>query len=68
MHQAYPWHPAVLLPSLTPVAPTPCTHSQPANILLNEQHSAKISDFGLARCKLKTYLETRMDAGTVAYM
>ena len=31
--------------------------------------TAKISDFGLARCKYKTNLSTkRVDAGTVAYM
>ena len=35
---------------------------------MGPEQTAKISDFGLARCKLKTYLETRIDAGTVAYM
>ncbi len=36
---------------------------------MTEGGVAKIADFGLARCKYKTYLSTKkLDAGTVAYM
>ena len=42
---------------------------KPGNVLMGQDGIAKISDFGLARCKYKTFLSTkRMDAGTVAYM
>jgi serine/threonine protein kinase len=42
---------------------------KPGNILISDKSEAKISDFGLARCKYKTYLSTKkIDAGTVAYM
>ena len=42
---------------------------KPGNVLMSTSGSAKISDFGLARCKYKTYLSTKkLDAGTVAYM
>lgn len=58
-------HPALPSP---PCLPSCYTRLQPANILLDDYQNAKISDFGLARCKFKTYLETRLDAGTVAYM
>ncbi len=36
--------------------------------MLDAQGNAKISDFGLARCRHATYLNTRIDAGTVAYL
>ncbi|KAG1679812.1 hypothetical protein FOA52_012724 [Chlamydomonas sp. UWO 241] len=42
---------------------------KPGNILMTASGTAKVADFGLARCKYKTYLSTkRLDAGTVAYM
>ena len=42
---------------------------KPGNVLMTAEGVAKISDFGLARCKYKTYLSTKkIDAGTVAYM
>ena len=43
---------------------------KPGNVLLTpDGGKAKISDFGLTRCKYKTYLTTKkIDAGTVAYM
>ena len=35
---------------------------------MSDKGVAKISDFGLARCKYKTFLSTKkIDAGTVAY-
>lgn len=37
---------------------------KPHNVLLDSAGSAKIADFGLARCKYKTFLSTkRVDAG-----
>ncbi len=42
---------------------------KPGNVLMTAEGVAKISDFGLARCKYKTCLSTKkVDAGTVAYM
>ncbi|GAX74957.1 hypothetical protein CEUSTIGMA_g2403.t1 [Chlamydomonas eustigma] len=42
---------------------------KPGNVLMTAEGAAKISDFGLARSKYKTYLSTKkIDAGTVAYM
>ncbi|GAX74956.1 hypothetical protein CEUSTIGMA_g2402.t1 [Chlamydomonas eustigma] len=42
---------------------------KPGNILMDQQGNAKLSDFGLARCKNKTMLSTKKVAvGTVAYM
>ncbi|GFR47841.1 hypothetical protein Agub_g9621, partial [Astrephomene gubernaculifera] len=42
---------------------------KPANVLLSREGRCKISDFGLARTKLKEYLSTKnLDAGTTAYI
>lgn len=42
---------------------------KPANVLLSREGRCKISDFGLARTKLKEYLSTKnLDAGTTSYI
>ncbi|KXZ55801.1 hypothetical protein GPECTOR_2g1351 [Gonium pectorale] len=42
---------------------------KPANVLLSREGRCKISDFGLARTKIKEYLSTKnLDAGTTAYI
>ena len=42
---------------------------KPGNVLMAQDGTAKITDFGLARSKYKTNLSTRrIDVGTVAYM
>ncbi|GLI68385.1 hypothetical protein VaNZ11_012713 [Volvox africanus] len=42
---------------------------KPANVLLSHEGRCKISDFGLARTKIKEYLSTKnLDAGTTAYI
>ena len=40
---------------------------KPANVLLTKSH-AKVADFGIARWKQETYINTQTCAGTVPYM
>lgn len=59
----------ILIPAPPPSHMNACRDLKPGNVLMSASGSAKISDFGLARCKYKTYLSTKkLDAGTVAYM